>query len=72
MHFMLGQTFDNCLFLYKDALFYTLLNYSVNNASLPDFTVDTDRGVLVDNNLRFTNNYRSIVNKWPIIVPHLS
>jgi len=38
-------------------------NYSVNNVSLPDVTVVTDLGVLVDNNLRFTKHYRSIVNK---------
>jgi len=38
-------------------------NYSVNNVSLPDLTVVSDLGVLVDNNLRFTKHYRSIVNK---------
>jgi len=31
--------------------------------SLPEVTVVTDPGVLVDNNLRFTKHYRSIVNK---------
>jgi len=36
-------------------------HYSVNNVSLPDVTVVTDLGVLVDNNLRFTKHYRSIV-----------
>jgi len=41
----------------------TLHNYSVNNVSLPDVTVVTDLGVLVENNLRFTKHYRSIVNK---------
>jgi len=39
--------------------------------SLPDVTVNTDLGVIVDNKLRFTKHYRSIVNR-PIIVPHLS
>jgi len=38
-------------------------NYSVINVFLPDVTVVTDLGVLVDNNLRFTKRYRSIVNK---------
>jgi len=38
-------------------------NYSVNIVSLPDVTVVTDLGVLVDNNLRFTKHCRSIVNK---------
>jgi len=38
----------------------TLHNYSVNNVSLPDVTVITVLGVLVDNNLRFTKHYRSI------------
>jgi len=41
----------------------TLHNYSVNNVSLPDVSVVTDLGVLVDNNLRFTKYHRSIVNK---------
>jgi len=41
----------------------TLPNYSVNNVSVPDATVVTDLGVLVDINLRFTKHYRSIVNK---------
>jgi len=31
--------------------------------SVPDVTVVTDLGVLVDNNFRFTKHYRSIVNK---------
>jgi len=31
-------------------------NYSVNNVSLPDVTVVTDLGVLVDYNLRFTKH----------------
>jgi len=30
---------------------------------IPDVTVVTDLGLLVDNNLRFTKHYRSIVNK---------
>jgi len=38
-------------------------NYSVNNVSYPDVTVVTDLGVLVDNNLRFTKHYRSMVNR---------
>jgi len=41
----------------------TLHNYSVNNVSLADVTVVTDLGALVDNKLRFTKHYRSIVNK---------
>jgi len=58
----------NCLFHYKNELFYlgrnnTHYNYSVNNVSLPNVTVVTDLGVLVDNNLRFTKYYRLIVNK---------
>jgi len=32
----------------------TLHNYSLNNVSLPDVTVVSDLGVLLDNNLRFT------------------
>jgi len=48
-------------------LYYVLINthhnYSVNNVSLPDVTVATDLGVLVDNNLGFTKHYLSIVNK---------
>jgi len=35
----------------------------VNNVVVPDVTVITDLGVLVDNNLRFSKHYRSIVNK---------
>jgi len=35
----------------------------MNNVSLPDVPVVTDLVVLVDNNLRFTKHYRSIVNK---------
>jgi len=31
--------------------------------SLPDVTVVTNLGVLVDNNLRFTKHYRLIVNR---------
>jgi len=38
----------------------TLHNYSVNNVSLPDVTVVTDLGVLVDNNLRFTIHSASV------------
>jgi len=38
-------------------------NYSVNNVYLLDVTVVIDLGVLVDNNLRFTKHYLSIVNK---------
>jgi len=41
----------------------TLHNYSVNNVCLPDVTVVTDLNVMVDNNLRFTKHYRSMVNK---------
>jgi len=41
----------------------TLHNYSVNNVSLPDVTEVTDNCVLVDKKLRFTKQYRSIVNK---------
>jgi len=65
---MHGQTFGNCLFHYKMHYFTswcndTHQNYSVNNVPLPDVTVVTNLGVLVDNNLRFTKHYRSIVNK---------
>jgi len=69
MHFMHGQTFGNLPLSLQNALFFhlgrnnTLHNYLVNNVSLPDVTVVTDLGVLVDNNLRFTKHYRSIVNK---------
>jgi len=38
-------------------------NYSVNIVSLPDVTVVTDLSVLVDNNMRFTKHYHSIVIK---------
>jgi len=38
-------------------------NYSVDNVSLPDVTVVTDLGVLVDNNLRFIKHYSLIFNK---------
>jgi len=41
----------------------TLHNYLGNNVSLRNITVVTDLGVLVDNNLLFTKNYCSIVNK---------
>jgi len=40
----------------------TFHNYSVNNVSLPDVTVVTDLGALMDNILRFTKRHRSIVN----------
>jgi len=68
MHFMHGQIFGNCLYLYTIELFYisvgiTLHNYLVKTVSLPDVTVVTDLVVLVDNNLWFTKHYRSIVNK---------
>jgi len=41
----------------------TLHKYLLNNVSLPDATVVTDLGVIVDNNLRLTKHYHSIVNK---------
>jgi len=42
----------------------TLHNYLVNNVYLPDVTVvKLGFGVLVDNNLRCTKHYHSIVNK---------
>jgi len=51
------------LSLQKCTILHLGRNNTHHNVSLPDVTVVTDLGILVDNNLRLTKHYRSIVNK---------